>query len=146
MLIIFFSFSQLTATQLTLRFGWKSFSKSKFCWKPPHSFQGPRYLGFWNATDLTDFCTLTVEFLPGMTRGGSCQALNPGAGASRGRQGEVFIWAEEWCVSPSCSVIKSSGKCELCRTSLWTNSKRRTDEYGTQMEIGAFLQEGVDVG
>lgn len=29
--------------------------------------------------DLTDFCKLKGEFLPGLARGRSCQALNPKA-------------------------------------------------------------------
>lgn len=106
----YYYFSQLRATQLTLRIGWKFFSKSEFCWKPPHSFQVPRYPGSWNALDLTDFCKLKGEFLPGMATGGSCQALNPGADASAGWQRVVFIWTEEWWVSPSCSVVNSSGQ------------------------------------
>lgn len=41
------------------------------------------------------------------------------------------------------TLLDKSG---LYRTNLWTSSKRGMDRHGTQMEVGAFLQQGIDVG
>lgn len=41
------------------------------------------------------------------------------------------------------TFLEKSG---LYRTSLWTSSKRGMDGHGTHIEVGAFLQQGVDVG
>jgi len=41
------------------------------------------------------------------------------------------------------TLLEKSG---LYRTSLRTSSKRGRDRHGTQMEVGAFLQQGIDVG